>query len=234
MGLILSDISFTQQDLSEEFLENANSDTERTVELKLKHSVEICCPYCHKKMVLCGKHIRHMRALSGSKVTVVLPRVKCTNPLCPAVRKNKCKRSTHVVYPESIMPFRYYSVPEMLLCILFMLSINSIFIQKILEQLRNSALTATFDVANYFYRYHKNEVLSWAEHYHVVCKRKYLHIRLFCQDIFRGSLLFARFWILRYHQCRHVFFYRKHSGTYFCNTNNQALYTMQSHTGSPP
>lgn len=234
MGLILSDISFTQQDLSEEFLENANSDTDRTVELKLKHSVEICCPYCHKKMVLCGKHIRHMRALSGSKVKVILPRVKCPNPLCPAVRKNKCKRSTHVVYPESIMPFRRYSVPEMLLCILFKLSINRVFIQKILEQLRDGNLTATHDVSNYFYRYHKNEVLSWAEHYHVAWKRKYLHICLFCQDVFRVAKLFARFWILRYHQCWHVFFYRKYSGTYFCNTINQALYTMQSHTGSPP
>jgi hypothetical protein len=233
MGIILAEKNFIPSGSSRDLLENSCSDTELQVGYKLKAGTKIECPYCHRDMAHCGIYEKKLLNLLGKTITVKLPRLKCSNPECPAVKKNRCERSTHVVYPNSIIPYIRYHVPEIILLFAIRLKHLNNWLGQILHQLKKSPTPVLYDAAEYFSRYHSELIREWEKFFYVRAKKSYLHISLNFHDVFKRGRLFARFWIMRHYRCKQGALRLKIAGTYFTQTIAAELHKIHSGTGPP-
>lgn len=233
MGIILHEINFIPSNSGRDFLDNAGSDIELCLEFKLKTGTKIGCPHCHRVLVHCGVHQRTLKNLWGHKNTVKLPRVKCSNQECPAVKKNKCGRSTHVIYPSTIIPYIHYHVPEIILLFLHSFNYQNNLLRQLFHQLKNATSTALYDAVEYFSCYHSELLSRWRTWFDVRVKKIYLHITLNYHDVFRQRSLFARFWIIDLCRCSQSPLRLKIPGTYFTQSISCLPPKINSGTGPP-
>lgn len=204
MGIILPIKNFYPIESLKDLTESVVADTEILLRYELKAGVKIKCPYCQKPLVHSGYHTRKLTSLSGMALIVTLQRMKCCNPHCSSVRKNHCGRSTHVIYPSFIIPSVRYHAIEIILLLLFNLSLLQHYMELLKQHHFNITVSSIEEIARYFYRYHKPLIVKWLDYFYIRHKKKYLYITLTYRDIFRANGLFARFWIVKHYKCQHL------------------------------
>lgn len=204
MGIILAIKYFYPNESLKDLTETVVSDTETHLKYELKPGVKVKCPYCQQPLVHCGYHKRKLTNLCGVNLLVTLQRMKCNNEQCEAVRKNRCSRSTHVIYPSFIIPSVRYHAVEIILLLLFNFSLLHHFLERLKQHQFNTTTSSIEDFTRYYYRYHGPLIKRYLDYFYIKHKKKYLYMNLIYKDIFRKGKLFARFWIVKHYKCQRL------------------------------